>query len=78
SRGDLVVSSRFRDRRVPDSKPEATKEPPCMLAWCTLNLMFVGQMSPAGVVRKFGEASAGSCVVLIILPRFKIARSVPK
>ncbi|GBM40023.1 hypothetical protein AVEN_250496-1 [Araneus ventricosus] len=36
-RGGLVVRSPPRDRRVPDSKPDFTKEPPCKRVWHTSN-----------------------------------------
>ncbi|GBL57650.1 hypothetical protein AVEN_118474-1 [Araneus ventricosus] len=37
-----------------------------------------GKASPAGVVRKFGDLSTDSCVVLVIRPRFQITRFIPK
>ncbi|GBM65344.1 hypothetical protein AVEN_157572-1 [Araneus ventricosus] len=40
---------------------------------------YIGTKHPvAGVVRKFGEGGAISGIVLVIGPRFKIARSIPK
>ncbi|GBM92123.1 hypothetical protein AVEN_249356-1 [Araneus ventricosus] len=32
----MLVS--LRDRRVPGSKPDSTKNPSCMWVWCALNL----------------------------------------
>ncbi|GBO08876.1 hypothetical protein AVEN_123149-1 [Araneus ventricosus] len=36
-RSDLVVTSGPRNRRVPGSKPDSTKETPCKRAWWTPN-----------------------------------------
>ncbi|GBL57887.1 hypothetical protein AVEN_160927-1 [Araneus ventricosus] len=32
------TTSRIRGRRVPSSKPDSAEGPPCLWAWCTLNL----------------------------------------
>ncbi|GBN65927.1 hypothetical protein AVEN_154209-1 [Araneus ventricosus] len=36
-RGGLVVRSRLRGQRVPDSKPDSIQELPCKRVWCTIN-----------------------------------------
>ncbi|GBM41090.1 hypothetical protein AVEN_28861-1 [Araneus ventricosus] len=73
-----MVRSRFRGRRVPGLKPNSTKDPPCMCAWCTLNLPSWIKRLSVGVVRKFGEEDASSGVVPVIWPLFTIMRSDPK
>ncbi|GBO34691.1 hypothetical protein AVEN_129132-1 [Araneus ventricosus] len=63
-----VLNCRPRSRRTPGSKPDSTKDPSCIRPvasshWCG-----------AEVWR--GGVSLG--VVLVIWPRFKMTRSVPK
>ncbi|GBO43090.1 hypothetical protein AVEN_3608-1 [Araneus ventricosus] len=41
----------------PGSKPESSKQPPCMWAWCTLRLASWVKRPPAGVGRSYGESS---------------------
>ncbi|GBM00618.1 hypothetical protein AVEN_134482-1 [Araneus ventricosus] len=53
--GGLVVRSRFQGRRVADSKPDSTEDPPCMGPVARVKSYVVAKRSPAGVVRKFGE-----------------------
>ncbi|GBL74466.1 hypothetical protein AVEN_166368-1, partial [Araneus ventricosus] len=65
-------------RRVPSSKPDSTKDSPCIWAGCTLNHTQEAKRPPVGVMLKFGEGSDSSGVVLVIGPRFKITRSIPK
>ncbi|GBO15973.1 hypothetical protein AVEN_142629-1 [Araneus ventricosus] len=54
--------SPLRSRRVPDSKPDSFKEPPCLWTWCTLNLKWV-KCPSAGVVWKFRERGAFVLVI---------------
>ncbi|GBL73976.1 hypothetical protein AVEN_230902-1 [Araneus ventricosus] len=54
-RGGLVLWSRLRGRRVLDSKPDSTADPPCLWIWY--------KCPPAGVVQKLGERCAGSGIV---------------
>ncbi|GBM20720.1 hypothetical protein AVEN_105953-1 [Araneus ventricosus] len=63
--------SRLRDRRIPGSKPDPTKDPSCMCVCCTFNLTARITRAPAGVVQKFGEGDATSVVIFVILPRFE-------
>ncbi|GBN29415.1 hypothetical protein AVEN_246804-1 [Araneus ventricosus] len=63
-RSDLVVRSWCR--RIPDSKPDSTEDPPCMRALCTLNLTLRVKLPPAVLVRNFGKRRANSSVVLVI------------
>ncbi|GBM84996.1 hypothetical protein AVEN_4021-1 [Araneus ventricosus] len=44
-RDGLVITSRLQDWKTPDSKKDSSEDPPCMRAWCTLNLDIKGQMS---------------------------------
>ncbi|GBN90235.1 hypothetical protein AVEN_15933-1 [Araneus ventricosus] len=48
-RGSLLVGSRLRDRRVPDSMPNSTWDPSCAWAWCKLNRPSWAKRPPAGV-----------------------------
>ncbi|GBN45754.1 hypothetical protein AVEN_231784-1 [Araneus ventricosus] len=57
ARGDLVIRSRLQSQRAPGSNLYFTEAPPCFLAF---------ENPPAGVVRKFGNGGASSCVVLVI------------
>ncbi|GBM39238.1 hypothetical protein AVEN_43640-1 [Araneus ventricosus] len=65
-----------RVQRVPGSKPDSTKEPPCKWVWCTSNpsepnvlpLVWCGSV----------EWDASSGVVFVIRHRFKITKSVQK
>ncbi|GBL95494.1 hypothetical protein AVEN_54103-1 [Araneus ventricosus] len=49
--GALVIRSRLRVRRARGSMPDSTEEPPCMRAWCTLNLTSWIKRPHAGMVR---------------------------
>ncbi|GBM21238.1 hypothetical protein AVEN_265833-1 [Araneus ventricosus] len=52
-RGGLVVRPRLRSRKIPHAKPESTDDPPCLWAWCRLNLTWV-EDPPADMAQKFG------------------------
>ncbi|GBN24750.1 hypothetical protein AVEN_119557-1 [Araneus ventricosus] len=54
-RGGLEVRPLLRGRRDPGSKHDSSVDPPCMSAWCTLNLTSWVERPAAGGVRKFGE-----------------------
>ncbi|GBO18871.1 hypothetical protein AVEN_164753-1 [Araneus ventricosus] len=56
-RGGLVVRCRLRDRRVPGSKPDSTKDPPCMWTRCMCNHTYGVKSPPADAMRKFGEGA---------------------
>ncbi|GBN26209.1 hypothetical protein AVEN_76594-1, partial [Araneus ventricosus] len=75
-RGGLVVRSRPRGQRVPSAKPDSTEEPPCNWVWCTLNPSVPTILPLCGAEGWRGGASSG--VVLVIRPRLKMTRSVPK
>ncbi|GBL93157.1 hypothetical protein AVEN_70356-1, partial [Araneus ventricosus] len=75
--GGLEVRSRPRDRRSAGSKDDSAEDSPCM-GLLHAKSYVVTKRTPVGVARKFGEVGASSGVVLIIRPRFKITRSVPK
>ncbi|GBM14883.1 hypothetical protein AVEN_28606-1 [Araneus ventricosus] len=45
-------------RGAPGLKPDSTEDPPCLWAWCTLNLMWA-KRSSAGVVLERQRASSG-------------------
>ncbi|GBN55171.1 hypothetical protein AVEN_18817-1 [Araneus ventricosus] len=62
--GGLVVRSRFRDWRVPGSKPDSTEPPPCMRA--TLHHTQGANRPHAGVVRKLEEGGSRSGVIIVI------------
>ncbi|GBM13039.1 hypothetical protein AVEN_207310-1, partial [Araneus ventricosus] len=49
-------SVKVLDQRVPSSKPDSTKDPPCLWARYTLNMTSWVKRHLAGVVKKFGEA----------------------
>ncbi|GBN92732.1 hypothetical protein AVEN_148461-1, partial [Araneus ventricosus] len=49
-------SVKVSGQRVPSSKPDSTKDPPCMWARYTLNLTSWVKRHLAGVVKKCGEA----------------------
>ncbi|GBM27650.1 hypothetical protein AVEN_49954-1 [Araneus ventricosus] len=68
-RGGLLVWSRPRSRRDPVWKLYLTEEPLCKRVWCKLN--------PTGSA-DIWRGGASLSVVLVIRPRFKIVRSVPK
>ncbi|GBN09386.1 hypothetical protein AVEN_177275-1 [Araneus ventricosus] len=76
-RGGLVARSRTWGRRAPGSKPDSTEDPPCM-GPAARQIIRSGQTPSRwrGVEVWRGGASSG--VVLIIRPRLKITRSVPK
>ncbi|GBN22347.1 hypothetical protein AVEN_43079-1 [Araneus ventricosus] len=61
ARGDLVIRSRLRSQRAPGSNLYFTEGPPCFSALCAWV-----EIPPVGVVRKFGNGGAISCVVLVI------------
>ncbi|GBM49041.1 hypothetical protein AVEN_120644-1, partial [Araneus ventricosus] len=77
-RGGLVVKSRLRGRRVPGSKPDSTKDPPCMepvisngqpsFRWCGVEVWrregrSSGSSSPSDRGRKLrGEFQNSPCV----------------
>ncbi|GBM69915.1 hypothetical protein AVEN_96430-1, partial [Araneus ventricosus] len=63
-RGGQVVMSLPQDRRIPGSKADSTEDSPCKRIWCKLDLTSCVKHPPAGVVRKLGEGSASSDVVL--------------
>ncbi|GBM10340.1 hypothetical protein AVEN_131077-1 [Araneus ventricosus] len=53
-------NARLRGPRVPGSKPDSTKDPPCMWVWCALNLSR-GNVLLLGMMRKLGEGCQLSC-----------------
>ncbi|GBN09507.1 hypothetical protein AVEN_6974-1 [Araneus ventricosus] len=63
--GGLVVRSRQRGRRIPSSKPDSTKELPCM-GVLQAKAYVVAKRLPVGVVRNFGEGGAISDADLLI------------
>ncbi|GBL90723.1 hypothetical protein AVEN_219378-1 [Araneus ventricosus] len=66
---DLMVRSRFGDRRVPDSKSYSMKDPSYIWVWNALRLTSKDRRLPVGVVSKFEEgvpvqasfSSSGHC-----------------
>ncbi|GBL87271.1 hypothetical protein AVEN_270536-1 [Araneus ventricosus] len=67
--------SRFRDQRVPYSKPDFNKDPSLMLAWSVLNLTLSAKRRSAIVDGSLKRATASS-IVFIIRPRLKNTRSI--
>ncbi|GBM12367.1 hypothetical protein AVEN_211554-1 [Araneus ventricosus] len=53
----IVIRFRFQALMVPGSNPDSTKDPPCILTCCMLNLTSSVKRPQIalGVVRKFGE-----------------------
>ncbi|GBM91473.1 hypothetical protein AVEN_229749-1 [Araneus ventricosus] len=50
--GGLVVRSRLRSRMAKTRNPHPTEDPPCLWAWCTVNMTWV-KRPPAGVAQKY-------------------------
>ncbi|GBM42021.1 hypothetical protein AVEN_3255-1 [Araneus ventricosus] len=76
-RDGLAVRIRLRGRRFQVQNPIPLKT---HRIWGILRVesYVVAKCPSSGVVWKFGEGSTSSGVALVICPRFKITRSVPK
>ncbi|GBO23954.1 hypothetical protein AVEN_182242-1 [Araneus ventricosus] len=78
-RGGLVARSRLWGQRVLGSKPDSTEDPPCMWTRCKLNHTKVAENHLTRCAAESWKEAASSDDALVIMgPRFKIMRSVPK